>query len=327
MSLSGFTAPVWFLLLLAVLALAVGYLLAQRLRRRRTLRFTNLALLESVAPRRQRAWRHLPAVVLVLALVALTVALAGPTSEQKVARNRATVVLAVDVSLSMEATDVTPSRIVAAQTAAKAFADGLTPGVNLGVVAFAGTATVLLSPTTDRNAAKAAIDSLQLAERTATGEAIFTSLQSISTLSAVLGGQGGDPVPARVVLLSDGKQTVPEYPDDPRGSFTAAAAAKSAGVPVSTISFGTTTGRVGIDGRTTPVPVDDASMRRIAQIAGGDFYTASSISDLSAIYDTLAEQIGYETTFGDASRPWLLTGTLLAVLAAVGSLVLTQRLP
>ena len=327
MSVSGFTAPVWFLLLLVVAALVGAYVLVQRLGRRRTLRFTNLALLESVAPRRQQPWRHLPAVALVLALVLLTVALAGPTAERKEPRNRATVVLAIDVSLSMQATDVAPSRIAAAQQAAKDFADGLTPGVNLGVVAFAGTATVLLSPSTNRDAAKAAIDSLELSERTATGEAIFTSLQSIQALSAVLGGDPGEQVPARIVLLSDGKQTVPEFPDDPRGSFTAATTAEGAGVPVSTISFGTTSGRVTISGRTTPVPVDDSSMRRISQLAGGDFYTASSLDDLSAVYDTLAEQIGFETTYGDASKPWLVAGTLLALLAAAGSLALSQRLP
>ena len=94
--------------------------------------------------------RHLPAVALILALTLLTVALAGPTAEARVPRNRATVVLAIDVSLSMQATDVEPTRLAAAQAAAKSFADQLTPGVNLGLVSFAGTATVLVSPTTDR---------------------------------------------------------------------------------------------------------------------------------------------------------------------------------
>ena len=222
--------------------------------------------------------------------------------------------------------DVAPSRLQAAKQAAKDFAGGLTPGVNLGLVSFSGTAAVLVSPTTDRAPVRAAIDNLKLAERTATGEAIFTSLQAIDTLAALV-PSGEGPPPARVVLLSDGKQTVPQNTDDPRGSFTAATQAKDKGVPISTISFGTTYGTVGIDGQQVPVPVDDAAMRRIAQISGGDFYTASSLQQLTSVYDTLQEQIGFETTRGDASRPWLLLGTITALLAGASALVLTQRLP
>ena len=326
MSISGFTSPLWFLLLIAIAVLLLAYLLVQRMRRRHAMRFTNLALLERVAPTRQGWSRHVPTALFLVALAGLTVALAGPTSEQKIPRNRATVMLAIDVSLSMESTDVSPTRLKAAQQSAKEFVDGLTPGVNLGVVAFAGTATVLVSPTADRNAPKAAIDNLKLAERTATGEAIFTSLQAIDTIAAVVPG-GTAPPPARIVLLSDGAQTVPEFTDDPRGSFTAASEAKKKKVPVSTISFGTRYGTVDIEGRRQPVPVDDASMRQIARIAGGEFYTASSVDDLKKIYDTLEEQIGYETVRGDASRPWLILGTVLALLSAGTALVLTQRLP
>lgn len=325
-SISGFTSPLWFLLLLGVLALLIGYLLMQRVRRRHAMRFTNLALLERVAPKRQGWSRHVPTALLLIALIGLTVALAGPTSQQKIPRNRATVMLAIDVSLSMESTDVQPTRLKAAQEAAKEFVDGLTPGVNLGVVAFAGTATVLVSPTADRAAPKAAIDNLKLAERTATGEAIFTSMQAIDTIAAVVPG-GDTAPPARIVLLSDGAQTVPEFTDDPRGSFTAAAEAKKKDIPVSTISFGTRYGTVDIEGRRQPVPVDDASMRQIAKIAGGEFYTASSVAGLKKIYDTLEEQIGYETVQGDASRPWLILGTIMALISAGCALVLTQRLP
>ena len=326
MSLSGFASPLWFLVLLAVAALLAGYLLVQRRRRRNTLRFTNLALLEKVAPRRQGWSQHVPTALLLVGLVGLTVALAGPTDDVKVPRNRATVILTIDVSLSMESTDVAPTRLEAAQQAAKNFADGLTPGVNLGLVAFSGTAAVLVSPTTDRAAVRSAIDTLKLAERTATGEAIFTSLQAIDTLAALV-PSGEGPPPARIVLLSDGKQTVPEKTDDPRGSFTAAAQAQGKGVPISTISFGTTYGTVGIDGQQIPVPVDDASMGQIARISGGDAFTASSLRQLNQVYDTLQEQIGFETTRGDASRPWLLLGTLATLLSAAGALVLTQRLP
>ncbi|RAL32390.1 VWA domain-containing protein [Rhodococcus sp. AQ5-07] len=326
MSLSQFTAPWWLLFLAVIAALVVGYVLVQKQRAKHTLRFTNFELLEKVAPSRPGRWRHIPAILMVVALVFFTVALAGPTADKKVPRNRATVILVIDVSLSMQATDVEPTRLAAAQEAAKSFADGLTPGINLGLVAFAGTASVLVSPTTNRDATKVAIDNLKLSERTATGEAIFTSLQSIDTLSAVLGGSDQAP-PARIVLLSDGKQTVPENSDDPRGGFTAARQAKDKGVPISTISFGTTYGRVEIEGDRIPVPVDDASLKEIANLSGGSFFTASSLEELRQVYDTLEEQIGFETTRGDASRPWLVLGVVFATAGLTIALVRRQRLP
>ena len=205
----GFSAPWWLLLLLAVAALVAGYAVLLRRRRRDTVAFTNLELLDRIAPHRPGRLRHLPAVALILALTLLTIALAGPTAEARVPRNRATVVLVIDVSLSMQATDVEPTRLAAAQAAAKSFADQLTPGVNLGLVAFAGTAAVLVSPTTDRTAVKRAVDSLRLSESTATGEAIFAAMSSVDTFSQSVSGTQEGPPPARIVLMSDGKQTVP----------------------------------------------------------------------------------------------------------------------
>jgi Ca-activated chloride channel family protein len=240
----------------------------------------------------------------------------------------------MDVSLSMEATDVEPGRLQVAQEAGKDFVEGLTPGINLGFVTFAGTASVMVSPTTNREAVKHSIDNIKLAERTATGEGILTALQSIDTLAAVLGG-AETPPPARVVLMSDGKQTVPDDKDidNPRHGFTAARLAKNKGIPVSTISFGTEWGTVEIpdsDGKGSQrvkVPVDNDSLREIAELSGGDFYTASSLAELTAVYDTLEEQIGYETTRGDASRPWLLLGMLAIAAGVVVSLLYRQRLP
>jgi Ca-activated chloride channel family protein len=182
-----FAHPWWFAGGTAVLALAVGYWLAHRRRVRHTVRFANLALLRSVAPRRPGRWRHLPFAVMLSSLAVLTVALAGPTAQVRVPRNEATVMLAIDTSLSMQAADVSPNRLVAAQQAATQFVDDLTPGVNLGIVSFAGIASVLVSPTTDREAAKQAISGLQLDERTATGEAVISALQAIEVFSRTLG--------------------------------------------------------------------------------------------------------------------------------------------
>src|SRR5205085_5998069 len=203
----------FFLFLIAVFAIAALYVLVQVARRKRMLRFANTELLESVAPKRPPRWRHVPTILLVLSLVLFTVAMAGPTHDVRIPRNRAVVMLVVDVSQSMRATDVSPSRMAAAQEAAKQFVDQLTPGINLGLISYAGAATVLVSPTTNRDATKNAIDKLQVADRTATGEAIFTALQAISTVGAVIGG-GDTPPPAHVVLMSDGKETVPSNPDN-----------------------------------------------------------------------------------------------------------------
>jgi Ca-activated chloride channel family protein len=326
-SLTGFTSPLWFLLLVVVAALAVGYVWMQRRRRRQVLRFANLAMLERVAPHRQGWYRHLPVALLLAGLVLFTIALAGPTAEQKVPRNRATVMLVIDVSLSMRATDIEPTRIAAAQREAKRFVHDLTPGVNLGLVSFAGSATVLVSPTTERVSVMRAIDNLKLAEATGTGEAIFAALSSIEAFGAVVPDVQGPP-PARIVLLTDGKQTVPTPDgDDSRGGFTAARAAAAAKVPISAISFGTAYGQVEINGERQPVPADDDSIRRIADLSGGQFYDAASAGQLSDVVSTLGEQIGYETKRADASKPWLIAGTLAAIVAAAGALAIGQRLP
>jgi Ca-activated chloride channel family protein len=325
-SLTGFATPWWFLLLIGVAAVVVGYVLAQRARRKRTLRFSNLELLEKVTPKTRGWTRHVPAAFLMLSLILLTVALAGPTAQQKVPRNRATVMLVIDVSLSMEATDIVPTRLKAAQDAARSFAQGLTPGVNLGLISFAGTATVLVAPTTERRSVVNAIDNLKLAESTATGEGIYAALQSIDGFSSVVGGADGPP-PARIVLMSDGKQTVPDDEYAPRGSYTAAQAAKQGGVPISTISFGTSYGTVDIEGRSQPVGVDDASLREVARLSGGEFYKAATAEELKRVYADLGEQIGYELKDADASKPWIVLGTLALLIAAGSALVFGQRLP
>lgn len=326
MSLSGFAQPAWFLLLLVIAALVAGYVWAQRRRKKDTLRFSNLELLDQVAPKRQGWPKHVPAALLAVSMIVLTIALSGPTSEQRIPRNRATVMLAVDVSLSMMAKDVAPSRLQAAKTAAKEFADDLTPGVNLGLVSFAGTATVMVMPTTDRASVKQAIDSLKLSEATATGDGINAAMTAIDSFGKMVGGPGGPP-PARVVLLADGGQTIPRELDAPRGAYTKAKAARKANVPISTISFGTMHGSIEIQGQQEWVEVDDAAMQGIARLSGGEFHKAASMQELRRVYETLGEQIGYEVKHTDASKPWLLLGTITSIIAAALALVLGQRLP
>jgi Ca-activated chloride channel homolog len=326
MSLSGFEHPWFFLFLLPVLGLIGLYIVVALARHKRMLRFANMELLESVAPKRPTRWRHLSAILLIISLFLFTIAMAGPTRDVQIPRNRAVVMLVIDVSQSMRATDVSPSRLAAAQEAAKQFADQLTPGINLGLIAYAGTATVLVSPTTNREATKLAIDKLQLADRTATGEGIFTALQAIATVGAVIGG-GDTPPPARIVLMSDGKETVPSNPDNPKGAYTAARTAKDQGVPISTVSFGTPYGYVEINDQRQPVPVDDEMLKKIADLSGGDAFTASSLEQLKQVFTSLQEQIGHETIKGDASVGWLRLGSAVLALAALAALLLNRRLP
>jgi Ca-activated chloride channel family protein len=327
MSLTNFAHPWFFLFLLFVAGLVALYVVTQRARQKRILRFANMELLESVAPQRPNRWRHLSALLLIGSLVLLTIAMAGPQNDVRIPRNRAVVMLAIDVSQSMRATDIEPSRLAAAQVAAKQFADQLTPGINLGLIAYAGTATVLVSPTTNREATKIAIDKLQLADRTATGEAIFTALQAIATVGAVIGGGEDGPPPARIVLMSDGKETVPSNPDNPKGAFTAARTAKDQGVPISTVTFGTPYGYVEINDQRQPVPVDDETLEKIAELSDGNAYSASTLEQLKEVFTSLQDQIGYETIKGDASVGWLRLGALLLALSALAALLLNRRLP
>jgi len=326
MALTGFAHPWFFLFLLFVAGLVGLYVITQFARQKRILRFANMELLESVAPKRPNRWRHLSAILLICSLVMLTIAMAGPQNDVRIPRNRAVVMLVIDVSQSMRATDVEPSRLAAAQEAAKQFADQLTTGINLGLIAYAGTATVLVSPTTNRESTKIAIDKLQLADRTATGEAIFTALQAIATVGAVIGGGDGPP-PARIVLMSDGKETVPSNPDNPKGAFTAARTAKDQGVPISTVTFGTPYGYVEINDQRQPVPVDDETLKKIAELSDGNAYNASSLEQLKEVFAKLQDQIGYETVKGDASVGWLRLGSLLLALSALAAVLLNRRLP
>jgi Ca-activated chloride channel homolog len=315
-----FQSPLWLLALLAVAALVAVYVILQLRRKAYAARFTNVALLGSIVPKRPGWRRHLAFGVVALGLATLVVSLAVPSSEVRVPRERATVVMAVDVSLSMQARDIEPDRFRAMQTAAKEFVDVLPERINLGLVSFAGTATTVVPPTTDRQQVRNAIDNLQLAESTAIGEAVFSSLTAIQNFQTSLGEQGEEAPPARVVLLSDGYNTVG------RDDTQAVDAAIAAGIPVSTIAFGTDYGTLDLDGETVPVPVDRATLERIADETGGSYSEAASASELEQVYADLGSQIGYTTEPKDIS-PWFVrVGVFVLLVGALLSLFWTNRL-
>jgi Ca-activated chloride channel family protein len=305
-------------LLLGVVALAAVYVVLQLRRKQYAVRFTNLALLESVAPRRPGWRRHLPAAAFLLALTLFVTAFAQPTREVRVPRERATILMAVDVSLSMQATDVSPNRLRAAQEAATSFVDLVPPRLNVGLVSFSGTAQVLVAPTTDHEVVKHSIANLELGPATAIGEAIYASLGSIS---AVPGEPGQPPAPARIVLMSDGETTVG------RPNEAAARAAAEAKVPVSTIAFGTDEGTVFVEGNPVPVPVNKEALRRIAEITDGRFFEASTERELRRVYADIGSSIGYRTERREATAWFVGLGLAFALAAAGGSLVWSSRLP
>lgn len=315
-----FLSPAWLWLLVFVAALLTAYVVLQLRRKTYVARFSNVELLGSVAPRRPGWRRHLTFALLLIALTVLTVGVARPSAAVRVARDRATVVLAIDVSLSMEATDVLPSRIQAAKTAAVEFSKLLPPRINLGLIAFGGNASLLVSPTLDRGPVDTAINGLQLQESTAIGEAIFTALQAIDVYGKTTTAAGDKPPPARIVLMSDGANTVGRPVTD------AIAAAKQAGVPVSTIAFGTPDGTVTYQGQTIPVPADVNTLSSIAQQTGGSFHTAYSEGQLRAAYADIGSQIGYTTAHRDISWRFLVAGLLSLLVAAATSMLWAGRL-
>ena len=311
-----FLAAHWLFLLIGVALLAAAYIWVQvRGRRRAAVRFTNLELLASVAPRRPGWQRHVAAVLLLLSLLAMVVALARPTRSVRVARQRAIVVMAVDVSLSMEATDVEPSRLVAARRAAVEFVESLPDTVEIGLVTFAGTAAVTVTPTADHSQVIAALGSLRLREGTAIGEGVLASLDAIGS------ADNEDEVPASIVLLSDGETTV--------GTPTAEAAAVAgeAEVAVDTIAFGTDDGSVTVDGETVPVPVNRDELAGLADATGGRALTAETAGELAEAYGDVRTVVGYERTRKEATTAVLGGAIALAALAAVASLRWTGRLP
>lgn len=314
-----FLEPARLWLALVVVAMAIAYVVLQVIGRRRyAVRFTNLALLGSVAPTRPGWRRHLPAALVLTSMLALVTSLAQPAREELVARERATIVLAIDVSISMDATDIAPTRFEAAKEAATSFTEVVPERINLGLVAFAGSASVLVTPTTDRQAVRAAIDRLELAEATAIGEAVMASLDAIRTLPEA---EGAEPVPAHILVLSDGETTV-GTPNE-----VAAEAAHDAGVPVTTIAFGTPGGVIEYEGQLVSVEVNERELAALADATGGSAFTAASAAELGAVYDDIGSSIGLVAEDREIGL-WFTAGALaLLLVAAAASLVWFQRLP
>jgi Ca-activated chloride channel family protein len=270
---------------------------------------------------KQQAWkRHVAVGAAVLALGALNVAFAQPKGEVEVPRERATVVLTLDISRSMIAQDVAPDRITAAKAAARDFLNLLPVGFNVSLVSFAGTAAVVVPPTTDRGVVAAAIDNLQVAPSTAIGEGIYSSLDAMAQAPADP-DHPDDPAPGAVVLLSDG------YTNVGRPSDQAARDAAAQHIPIYTIAYGTANGYVENNGRREPVPVNPAELAQVSRLSGGKAFTAGSAGQLKEVYSSIAKSVGYVKVDQEVTEQYAGYALLLAVMAAVAVISLGARWP
>jgi Ca-activated chloride channel homolog len=332
----------WALLLVPVAVAA--YLLGQRRRTRYAVRFTNLDLLANVVTRSPGWRRHLPPALYLLALTGLLLSLARPQAVTLVPKEQATVMLVMDTSGSMNATDVAPSRMLSAEQAALTFVNQLPAKFRVGLVSFAGTAQILVRPTTDRVAVQDALASLNADGPTAMGDAIERALearrpptpgptttlrnQQFTPPSTTAPPDPSKEPPMVILLLSDGANT-----QGRTQPLDAARHARALSVPIFTIALGTDTGMVDIPDEQTgqlrriPVPPDKFTLQRVADATGGRFFTAPSAKDLRAIYRDLGSKIGFVKQRQEITVIFAAAALLLLVAGAGLSLIWFSRFP
>jgi Ca-activated chloride channel family protein len=323
-----FLAPVRLVLLALPFVLAVGYLVARSRRRRFALRFTTLDLLDEVAPDRPGWRRHLPAAAMLAGTVVAALAVARPAVARSDGEAQRIVVLAIDTSLSMEATDVSPSRVEAAKAAAGDFLDSVPDNVAVGVVGFDGRARQLISPTTRLEAVRRTIDRAQLGEGTAIGDAVLLALDAIDSAAAPVvadrsaAGVSPDASRGTIVLLSDGETT------EGRPNDEASAEARAQGIAVNTIAFGTDGGTISdpVAG-VVNVPVNREALRQLAAETDGRALTADTAEELSQVYEELGRSVQVDVERREVTDWFAAAALALLVLASAGSLVWFGRLP
>ena len=337
------------LLGLAIVPLGLlGYWLAQRRRPKYAVRFTNLDLLASVVDKTPDWRRHVPPVLYLIALGALIFAIARPQAVQQVQKEEATVILVMDVSGSMRATDVKPTRLEAAKDSARSLVDNLPPKFLISLISFSNNVKTLVPPTKDRALVKQAIDGLQADRGTAMGDAIVQAVDLArpqqlpdSAAPSAPGSRrtpAATPTPAKsapaagvphavIVLLSDGANSTGFA--DP---IEAATDAKARGVPIFTVALGTQAGVVEITDqagrvRRIQVPPDEETLKEIAAITEAKFFAAPSADDLKAVYNDLGSKIGFDNKDEEVAY-WFAAAAAVLVLSAGGlSLLWFNRFP
>ena len=316
----AFGSPDRLLILLVIPLLIVAYIIAMHRKNRRGMRFTNTSMLDVVVPKQSQWRRHVAVALSLLSLITLTAAFAQPKTQVDVPRERATIVVVIDASLSMEAIDVQPSRLAAAKQAAVAFVDSLPEKYNVAVVSMSGNPNILVPPTLAHNTVENAINTITLQESTAIGESIITAMRALE--QAPKDPANPDAIaPGAIVMLSDGTNTAGRAPQQ------AAAEARAAKVPIYTIAYGTENGYVDLDGKREPVPVDHELMKQIAEASGGQYFSAATPDQLKTVYANIGSEVGYEKADREVTARFAGYGLAFAVLAALGAISLGARWP
>jgi Ca-activated chloride channel family protein len=343
-----FLWPDFLWLLLAVPLLVLLYLWLLRRKKKLAVRFASLSIVKEAIGTGQSWRRHIPPALFLVALVAMLLAAARPTAVVTLPSQQQTIILAMDVSGSMRATDVQPSRLEAAQAAAKAFLAELPRHVKVGIVAFAGSAQVAQLPTTNREDLVTAIDRFQLQRATATGNAIVISLATLFPdqgieLAALQGGRDrprgfaidgekkekkeftpvapGSYNSAAIIMLTDGQRTTGVDPID------AAKMAADRGVRVYTVGIGTVDGEtIGFEGWSMRVRLDEDTLKQIAQKTSAEYFYAGTAQDLKKVYNTLSSKLTVEKKETEISGLFALAAAGLALVSAALSLLWFNRI-
>jgi len=343
----NFLWPQFLWLLAAVPLLVLLYLWLLRRKKKLALRYASLSIVREAMGAGQKARRHVPPLLFLLAMVAMLIAAARPMAVVVLPSNQQTIILAMDVSGSMRATDVQPNRLVAAQEAAKGFIKELPRTVKVGVVAFAGSANVAQLPTTNHDDLVAAIDSFQLQRATATGNAIVVSLATLFPTAGIdvsqFGAQSrqrgtsldladkqpkeftpvapGSYTSAAIIMLTDGQRTTGVDPLD------AAKAAADRGVRVYTVGIGTVDGEtIGFEGWSMRVRLDEETLKAIANKTQAEYYYAGTAADLKKVYNTLSSKLTVEKKETEVSALFAMAAAALALLSAGLSLLWFNRI-
>jgi Ca-activated chloride channel family protein len=351
----SFLSPEYLWLLVLAPALVALYVIVLRRRKKAAVRYASVALVKEALGPGQQLRRHLPAALLLLAITATLVAAARPTAVITLPSEQRTIVLAIDVSLSMRATDVEPNRLVAAQEAAKAFIEQQPPDVRVGIVSFAGTALLVQSPTHNREDLIAAIDRLELQRHTAIGSGVIVSLATLFPdegidLESMIFGSGGSgardyrrgtaidqprkPEPrelrpvapgsyasAAIILLSDGRRTTGPDPLD------AAKMAADRGVRIFTVGLGNAQGGMAsFEGWSVYMRFDEETLRAIADVTRGEYFSASSAPELKKVYETLNSKFMLERKETEITALVTAAAALLALAAGGLSLLWFNRI-
>ena len=315
----SFAAPAWLLGLALVPLALLAYQASRRRGSRYAVRYTAVPALRAAAGTVPAWRRHLPAALALAALAALVLALAKPEKTVAVPVERASIMLVTDHSRSMSATDVSPDRLSAAQRAARTFLNTLPDQVRVGAVAFSDTPDAVQAPSSDHDDARRIVDGQVADGATATGAALEVAIDALKNDK-----QNGKRPPSAIVLLSDGKTTVPPDP------VPVARTAGQLKIPIYTVALGTRDATVPNPnpfGTPLLVAPDPQTLRQIAKVSGGRAFTAEDSDSLKSIYKTLGSQLGTKTQKKQITATFAIGGLVLLLGAAVSSLRWAGRLP